>query len=62
VHFVRAGQGTPPLLFVHGFACNHADWRAQLDFFSRTHEVVACDLRGHGRTPGRHCGPRGICP
>ena len=53
MHFVRAGQGTPPLLFVHGFACNHADWRAQLDFFSRTHEVVACDLRGHGETPGR---------
>jgi pimeloyl-ACP methyl ester carboxylesterase len=53
MHFVRAGQGTPPLVFVHGFACSHADWRSQLDFFSRTNEVVACDLRGHGETPGR---------
>jgi pimeloyl-ACP methyl ester carboxylesterase len=53
VHFVRAGQGAPPLVFVHGFACSHADWQAQLDFFSRTNEVVACDLRGHGETPGR---------
>jgi len=53
MHFVRAGQGAPPLLFVHGFACNHADWRAQLEFFSQTNEVVACDLRGHGETPGR---------
>ena len=48
MHFVRAGQGAPPLLFVHGFACSHEDWRSQLDFFSPTHEVVACDLRGHG--------------
>ena len=53
MHFVRAGHGAPPFLFVHGFACNHADWRSQLAFFSRTNEVVACDLRGHGETPGR---------
>jgi pimeloyl-ACP methyl ester carboxylesterase len=24
-----------------------------MDFFSAHHEVVACDLRGHGETPGR---------
>jgi pimeloyl-ACP methyl ester carboxylesterase len=50
---VHQGRGAPPLVFVHGFACSHEDWRHQLDFFSTTHEVVACDLRGHGRTPGR---------
>jgi pimeloyl-ACP methyl ester carboxylesterase len=38
---------------VHGFACSHEDWRHQLEFFSRNHETVACDLRGHGATPGR---------
>jgi pimeloyl-ACP methyl ester carboxylesterase len=38
---------------VHGFACDHTDWSAQIDFLSETHEVVACDLRGHGATPGR---------
>jgi pimeloyl-ACP methyl ester carboxylesterase len=38
---------------VHGFACSLEDWRAQLDFFAPTHEVVACDLRAHGATPGR---------
>jgi len=53
MHFVRAGRGTPALVFVHGFACTHEDWRAQLVHFQRTHEVVACDLRGHGKTPGR---------
>jgi len=53
MHFVGAGRGAPPLLFVHGFACTHADWRSQIDFFSKTNEVIACDLRGHGETPGR---------
>ena len=50
---MHQGRGAPPLVFVHGFACNHADWRFQTDFFSKTNEVVACDLRGHGQTPGR---------
>jgi len=50
---VHQGRGAPPLVFVHGFACDHADWRFQTDFFSKTHEVAACDLRGHGATPGR---------
>ncbi len=53
MYYVRAGRGAPPLVFVHGFACSHEDWRLQLDFFSQTNEVVACDLRGHGATPGR---------
>jgi len=53
MHFVRAGRGSPALVFVHGFACTSDDWRAQLDQFQKTNEVVACDLRGHGKTPGR---------
>ena len=35
---------------MHGFLCSHEDWRHQLGF---SNEVVACDLRGHGETPGR---------
>jgi pimeloyl-ACP methyl ester carboxylesterase len=38
---------------VHGFLCSHEDWRNQLGFFSKTNEVVACDLRAQGKTPGR---------
>lgn len=53
MNFVRCGSGTPPLLFVHGFACSHEDWQHQIEFFASTNEVVACDLRGHGATPGR---------
>lgn len=50
---MRQGRGAPSLVFVHGFLCSHEDWRHQIKFFSKTHEVVACDLRGHGSTPGR---------
>ncbi len=53
MHFTRAGRGSPALVFVHGFACTSEDWKAQLEHFQKTNEVVACDLRGHGRTPGR---------
>jgi pimeloyl-ACP methyl ester carboxylesterase len=53
MHFIRKGTGSPALVFVHGFACTHQDWRAQIDHFQETNQVVACDLRGHGATPGR---------
>ena len=52
MHFVEYGQGRPSLVFVHGFACSLADWRFQFEFFSKTNALVACDLRGHGETPG----------
>ncbi len=42
------GAGEPPLVFVHGFACTHEDWQAQVAFFQSRHRVIACDLPGHG--------------
>lgn len=50
---MRQGRGAPPLVFVHGFACDHTDWRFQTVALKEKHEVIACDLRGHGQTPGR---------
>lgn len=50
---MHQGRGAPPLVFVHGFLCSHEDWRLQLKELKQKHEVVACDLRGHGSTPGR---------
>jgi pimeloyl-ACP methyl ester carboxylesterase len=53
VHYLRAGSGAPPLVFVHGFCCSHEDWLLQINELKSRFEVVACDLRGHGLTPGR---------
>ena len=39
-------------MLVHGFACTHADWEFQVAHFAATNNVIACDLRGHGATPG----------
>jgi pimeloyl-ACP methyl ester carboxylesterase len=48
------GQGNPPLVFVHGYACSHDDWQPQVDFFRTRQCIVTCDLRGHGAS---HCDP-----
>jgi pimeloyl-ACP methyl ester carboxylesterase len=51
--FVQAaGSGVPEMVFVHGFACDHSDWAAQVAEFGGAQAVLACDLRGHGETPG----------
>jgi pimeloyl-ACP methyl ester carboxylesterase len=47
---VEAGSGDPPMLFAHGWCCDHSYFEPQLDYFGRSHRVVAVDLRGHGRS------------
>ena len=46
--FEEAGSGTPPLLFVHGWTCDHTFFAPQFEHFGRAHRVIAVDLRGHG--------------
>lgn len=53
IHHVSKGEGSPPMVFVHGFSCAHDDWDAQVGHFSPRHRTVAVDLRGHGATPGQ---------
>ena len=53
MHYELRGDGSPSLVFVHGFACDHMDWTAQVEALSERHRVVTCDLRGHGYTPGK---------
>jgi pimeloyl-ACP methyl ester carboxylesterase len=52
IHHVVTGNGRPPIVFVHGFACAHSDWDAQVRHFSPAYQTVAVDLRGHGASPG----------
>ena len=42
------GSSDPPLLFAHGWCCDHTYFQPQLDYFAGSHRVVAVDLRGHG--------------
>lgn len=52
LHRLAQGSGNPPLVFVHGFACDHTDWAAQIAHFAPRHACLAIDLPGHGQTPG----------
>lgn len=44
------GHGTRPVLLIHGWGCDSNDWAWQIPAFAADHRVIACDLRGHGRT------------
>lgn len=46
--YETSGEGTPALVFVHGWSCDRSYWAGQLQPFSRQYKVVAVDLAGHG--------------
>lgn len=48
--YEEAGNGAPPILFVHGFGGDHSHFAPQFDYFRRSHRVVAVDRRGHGQS------------
>ena len=52
--YEEAGVGEPPMLLVHGIACDHTHLTPQLEHFSDGHRVVAVDLRGHGQSDAPH--------
>ncbi|MEO8538092.1 MAG: alpha/beta hydrolase, partial [bacterium] len=48
LEYEDTGSGGPPLLFVHGWACDRSCWQSQVAEFSRDHRCVTVDLRGRG--------------
>ncbi len=48
IYYETAGSGSPALVFIHGYTCDHTDWEFQVKHFAATNRVVALDLRGHG--------------
>jgi pimeloyl-ACP methyl ester carboxylesterase len=48
--YEESGAGDPPLVFLHGIACDHTYLRPQIEHFGERHRVVAMDLRGHGES------------
>jgi len=48
MRMTRYGSGGPPLVFVHGLACDGSDWAAQVAAFATKTTVIVCELPGHG--------------
>jgi pimeloyl-ACP methyl ester carboxylesterase len=48
LYYDRAGSGEPPLVFVHGWCCDHTFFAPQFAHFERSHAVTTYDLRGCG--------------
>ena len=51
LHQMRAGQGTPPIVFVHGMGSSSATWAECMGLLQDRFLVVAIDLLGHGASP-----------
>ncbi len=55
--YQTAGNGSPPVVLVHGFGCDHTDWRHQVQDLASDHTTITVDLAGHGQSrpsPGPH--------
>ena len=48
--FDSAGEGSPHLLFLHGWCGDRSFFAPQFDHFSAAHQVVSVDLPGHGKS------------
>lgn len=58
--YVKAFDGTPiyyevrgrgePLIFIYGIACLMNHWHLQVEHFSKTHQVILFDIRGHHKS------------
>src|SRR5688500_18012179 len=46
----QEGSGDPPLVFVHGWCCDHTFFQPQFDHFKASHAVTTLDLRGCGQS------------
>jgi pimeloyl-ACP methyl ester carboxylesterase len=47
------GQGDP-LLCLHGFGASLFSWRNFVEPFSKEHQLILIDLKGHGKSPKPH--------
>lgn len=50
IEYEVISQGSPTLVFVHGWMCDRTFWREQVAHFSADYGVVVLDLGGHGKS------------
>jgi pimeloyl-ACP methyl ester carboxylesterase len=51
--YEEKGAGSKSVIFVHGLGFDHTTFAPQIEY-SRSHRVVAIDLRGHGASDAPH--------
>ncbi|MFN3530123.1 MAG: alpha/beta fold hydrolase [Bacteroidia bacterium] len=44
------GEGIVPIICLHGYPFDKSMWKEQLDFFKTNHRIIACDIRGFGKS------------
>lgn len=44
------GEGDLPIIFLHGFPFDKSMWSQQLEDLSSSYRVIACDIRGFGKS------------
>lgn len=49
IYYEEHGAGEP-LIFVHGWSCNHNFFKYQTGEFAKNYRVILYDLRGHGQS------------
>ena len=49
MHYVQGGKGSP-VVMIHGFPEDWTEWRQEMSPLSKTHTVIAVDLRGAGES------------
>jgi 3-oxoadipate enol-lactonase len=49
LYYEITGKGIP-LIFHHGFTCDHRNWNPQVEYFADKYMVITYDARGHGQS------------
>lgn len=44
------GEGSTPIIFLHGFPFDKTMWNEQLEFLKPSFRLIACDIRGFGKS------------
>lgn len=50
IHYQEYGNGTPSIIFIHGWLGNGEWWTAQQEYFKDRYHLVTMDLAGHGKS------------
>lgn len=59
IHVVRGtGEGRPPILFLHGLYDRWEIWQPAMDALAPDYDLLASDLRGHGKSDWPESGYR----